>query len=397
MTAAYQPAFDSAHFPQWYIWAMAQKFGSLYRDKKTGGVWWVLEFWIEGKRYRLRGFPMPSGKLVKFPNEEAARVVLDGIRSEIRNGADPLTAITPFLQQGATYSTVEHHYKAFCQAKATDPSVKLSRQRVVELRGHLERGHLAEIQTLPVQTLSYAQLDDWTRALFDRTELGANSIHHIVCDVRTFLRWAERRGIIRQAPEVPVVRVSEYVPNIPTPAEVARVLEAIPWRPRGVILARALMGLRPGEARDANVADYRLDPSGEEDVLTVRRSKSNRYRLLSVPAPLAAWVREFRPIGNVRDTDWEHLPLFDNPNAHEGGRWSPSSDRRLLKAAMKACGVNYRPNEFTRHAYGTHNAQRLLADKHTAPDVMRRMMASMGHTEPRTSAQYIRLAPVGLE
>jgi integrase len=352
---------------------------------------------VDGRRYRLRGYQTRSGKLVPFQDESAAREALGEIRSDIRRGVDPLQAITDFLPLGATHSTVEHHYKAFCKAKASDPSVKLSRQRIIHLWGHLERGHLDEIKDLPVQTLSYADLDDWVRALFERTELGANSVHHIVTDFRTFLRWCARRSVIKAAPEVPAVRVPEYVPNVPSAQVQERVLDAIEWRSRGVFLARGLLGLRPSEARDANLGDYWFDPDGSRDVLTVRKSKSNRYRLLPVPAPLATWVREHRPTGNLHDADAAPVPLFDNPIGHGDRRWHQSSERRVLLAAMKACGVSHKPNELLRHAFGTEVANRLLGEGSGSGDVSRLLMATMGHTEVKTSNRYVRLATEGLE
>jgi len=352
---------------------------------------------VERRRYRLRGYQTRSGKLVPFQDESAAREALGEIRSDIRRGVDPLQAITDFLPLGATHTSVEHHYKLFCKAKATDPSVKLSRQRIIHLWGHLERGHLDEIKHLPVQTLDFADLDLWVRALFERTELGANSIHHIVTDFRTFLRWLARRSVIRSAPEVPVIRVPEYVPNVPGAAVQERVLEAIQWRLRGVFMGRGLLGMRPGEARNANLDDYWFDPDGKRDILTVRKSKSNRYRLLPVPEPLSVWVREFCPVGNLHDADASPVPLFDNPQGQGDRRWHPSSERRVLLAAMKVCGVKHKPNELLRHAFGTDAANRLLTEGYSGADVSRLIMALMGHTEVKTSGRYIRIATEGLE
>lgn len=397
MTAPAQMPFYHDLRPQWYVRQMAQGFGSLYCDRKASGVWWCIECWIEKKRYRLRGFRTLSGRLVPFPSEAAAKQALEEIRADLRHGSDALQAIADFLPLGATHSSVEHHYKIFCRARASDPAVKLSRQRIIELWGHLERGHLEEIKALTVQALGYADLDDWVRALFKRTELGANSIHHIVCDVRTFLRWLARRGVIRAAPEVPVVSFDEYVPDVPVAAVQERVLEAIAWRSRGVFMARGLLGLRPGEARNANLGDYWFDPDGSRDVLTIRKSKSKRYRLLPVPKPLSLWVREFRPVGNLHDVDMVAVPLFDNPLSPEGGRWTGSAERRVLLPAMKACGVKHKPNELLRHAFGTDAANRLLTEGYSGADVSRLIMALMGHTEVKTSTRYIRLATEGLE
>jgi integrase len=375
---------------------MAQEFGSLYRDKKASGTWRVIECWIEKKRYRFRGFRTISGRLVKFRNNAEAKTALDQIRADIRHGLDPLVAIADYLPLGATHSSVEHHYKAFCKSKATDPSVKLSRQRIIHLWGHLERGHLDEIKALPIQTLTFSDLDAWVRVLFERTQLGANSIHHIVTDVRTFLRWAARHGVIPAAPEVPVVTFDEHVANPATAAVQERVFDKIPWRLRGAFMAQGFMGLRPSEARNANLADYRFGTEPVKDVLTVPKSKSKRFRLIPVSPPLAKWVREHHPIGNIRDVDSKPTPLFDNPHGHTA-RWHGSSERRVWLAAMKACGVKHRPSELGRHAFGTITTNRLLAAGYSEGDVSRMVMAIMGHTEVKTSARYVHLDTERLE
>ena len=117
-----------------------------------------------------------------------------------------------------------------------------------------------------------------------------------------------------------MVRVPEYVPDVPTAAVQERVLEAIPWRLRGVFMARGLMGLRPSEARNVNLSDYWFDPGDERrDVLTVRKSKSNRYRLLPVPAPVSAWVRDHHSVSNLRDADAPAVRPSRTPTVSKAG------------------------------------------------------------------------------
>jgi integrase len=116
-----------------------------------------------------------------------------------------------------------------------------------------------------------------------------------------------------------------------------------------------------------------------------------------VPAPLAAWVREHRPVGNLHDADAAPVPLFDNPIGHGDQRWHQSSERRVLLTAMKVCGVRHKPNELLRHAFGTEVANRLLGEGTSSADVSRLLMATMGHTEVKTSNRYVRLATEGLE
>ena len=64
---------------------------------------------------------------------------------------------------------------------------------------------------------------------------------------------------------------------------------------------------------------------------------------------------------------------------------------------MRVCGVNHKPNELLRHAFGTDVANRLLGEGSGEADVSRLIMAIMGHTEVKTSARYVRLATEGLE
>jgi integrase len=376
---------------------MAREFGAVGCDRKGAGSYWFIDCTVDGTRYKLRGYRTTKGRLLKFHDEQEANEALGEIRAELRKGIDPACAISEFLPLGTPRTLFEHHYEQFCRAKQADRTVPLSRQRIKHLWGHLERGHLNGLKDKPVQTLTYADLEDWAQALFAETALSANSIHHIVCDVRTFLRWLARRGEIRFAPEVPTIRVPEYVPNVPTAATQERVLEAVQWPLRGVFMARGLMGLRPSEARNANLSDYWFDPDEKRDVLTVRRSKSNRYRLVPVPLPVATWVREQHRAVNLRDTDAPKVPLFRNPSGQGDGRWHQSSERRALLAAMKVCGVKHRPNELLRHAFGTDAANRLLAEGTSQADVSRLIMAIMGHAEVKTSARYIRLATEGLE
>lgn len=381
----------------WYARQMAKEFGNVRCDRKASANYWYIDCVVDKQRYRLRGYRTLKGRLIRFPDEKAAAEALDEIRSDLRHGMEPMRSIAEFLPLGAAKTLFEHHYMRFCDAREADLLVPLSRSRIANLKGHLRRGYLDELKALPVEAISYAELEDWVQALFARTALGANSIHHIVADVRTFLRWLARRGEIRSAPEMPTVRIPEYVPNVPTAAVQERVLEAVSMRKRGIFLARGLLGLRPSEARNANLADYWFDPDGHRDVLTIRKSKSNRYRLLPVPAPVSAWVRSFCSVTNLHDAGAVPVPLFANPDGLDDGRWRREAEHRVLKRAMRVCGVNHKPNELLRHAFGTDVANRLLGEGSGEADVSRLIMAIMGHTEVKTSARYVRLATEGLE
>jgi integrase len=71
----------------------------------------------------------------------------------------------------------------------------------------------------------------------------------------SFLRWLERRGDIAKAPRLPSVRVDEHEPRILAISDQDAVLACIPEPERGIFLALAHLGLRPGEARALVVSD----------------------------------------------------------------------------------------------------------------------------------------------
>ena len=169
-------------------------------------------------------------------------------------------------------------------------------------------------------------------------------------------------------PPLPTVQRQEYVPRIPSPAEVQQLLDAIPWRLRGQWLARSQLGLRPSEAQRANVSDWRFEPEtfrlpdGSElraHILTVR-GKGGRVRMLPVPASwgLAVWIGEHcDPRGALRDDD---APLFVNPEAdphkNPAGRWMKASSRRVWLTASNAAGLletKYRPRYTENEASAT--------------------------------------------
>lgn len=102
-------------------------------------------------------------------------------------------------------------------------------------------------------------LDDWSQALF-KAGLSSGSVHHLVADVGTFLKWLARRQEISHAPELPTIRIRRADPHIPDPITQGRLFAAIPWEVRGVFLARGQHGLRPSEARRARVSDWNAQP-----------------------------------------------------------------------------------------------------------------------------------------
>jgi site-specific recombinase XerD len=61
----------------------------------------------------------------------------------------------------------------------------------------------------------------------------------------------------------------------------------------------------------------------------------------------------------------------------------------VFLAACRAVGVEFRPNEALRHAFGTHAVNRGVPLDRTG--------AYMGHTETKTTKRYAKLDTAGLE
>jgi integrase len=130
-----------------------------------------------------------------------------------------------------------------------------------------------------------------------------------------------------------------------------RILAAIPEIERGVFLALALLGLRPGEARALDVSDYRdgwlvVDKGmkGASARAPIRGTKTGRPKRLPVPVPLADWIaRHVSPSSRLRAA-----PLFVNPRT--GIRWSHWAIREHWLAAAAAVGLEgVRLYEGTKH------------------------------------------------
>ncbi|MHC4507261.1 MAG: tyrosine-type recombinase/integrase [Planctomycetota bacterium] len=365
---------------------MARQFGIVRSEERAGRKpVWFIDCFVEGRRYKLRGEYSRRGKRIRFADEEAAQEALEEIRADIRAGRSPFQAISDFLPVGAPETYFQRHYRRFCKAKARQgregQGRQLSTKRIDELHGHERRGHLQPLLSVPIQAINYGTLEDWRDWLFETQGLSPGSIHHILADVGTCLRWLARRGEIDGPPELPAVQVPEYAPRIPAPAAQERLLAAIPWEKRGLFLARGYMGLRPSEAIRANASDYDF----ERDLLTVH-GKGWRVRYLPADGEVIRWVRKHHePLPALRDVNAPGRPLFPNPDAQDPEkRWTPASARRVMLAAMKATGLRFKPNEALRHAFGTGAANRGVE--------IERIGHYLGHTDPRTTRRYAKLA-----
>lgn len=114
-------------------------------------------------------------------------------------------------------------------------------------------GHFAYFDQVSIFEISYGVIEDWSLWLADRG-LSPKTRRNVLGAFRSFVGWLRRRGELTELPEFPWPKVEEHQPRILSAETQEAVLAAIPEAKRGLFLAMALMGIRPGEARAVDVA-----------------------------------------------------------------------------------------------------------------------------------------------
>ncbi len=371
---------------------MARTFGSVVSRTHKGVTRWGLRFRVDGDEYHSWSVPVGERR-IRYSTRDLAEGVLDEIRSSIRHGIDPLAAISPYLNNSPLFRFERFWDEWTTRQRARTDAGQLHPTRVTWNESFTRLGYLDPILDVSVWDLGYGYMETLQTHLLDTCELSPKSTRHVLSDVRTCLRWLARRKGFPAAPDIPPTVVPRHIPKIPTVAEQRALLDAIPWGDRGYFLARGLLGVRDEEAARANLEDYRWGDNAAGDSWFIR-AKGGQNRLLPVPGELAHWVRDHHRPGPCE----AGTPLFANPNAdlekNPEGRWTPSSRRRVMLAAMRAIGKPkaWRPNEALRHCFGTRTAERLLTEGYGEHDAIRMVMSIMGHTSDVTSRRYVQLA-----
>ena len=216
-----------------------------------------------------------------------------------------------------------------------------------------------------------------------------------------FLRW---RGIDawvlpeRSGPR----QSSSFAPRIVTAEEMARIVACADARPASrcgpqtqpvyAMLVRLLWccGLRIGEAVSLRVGDVDLT----EAVITVRKAKHNRTRLVPMSQSLAAHARRYAvAVGLVAEDPggW----FFPSPR---GGGYNPCSatahiQRLMLQAGVvTASGRAPRAHDL-RHSYAVACLAKMQADGVDVYAALPLLATYMGHADIVSAEYYLRLDP----
>ena len=100
-------------------------------------------------------------------------------------------------------------------------------------------------------------------------------------------------GAMADMPQLPKIKIPKARKRVPNREAVARIILAIPEDRRGLWLAGPLLGLRPAEARNANMSHYQAGVIHlTADIVKTRDARSLHAAIV---APLLdAWILKWR-------------------------------------------------------------------------------------------------------
>ncbi|MCR9174262.1 MAG: site-specific integrase [bacterium] len=134
-------------------------------------------------------------------------------------------------------------------------------------------------------------------------------------------------------------------------------------------------GLRSGELLNLRISDIDSDRM----ILSVRGGKGNKDRDVPLSPTALRILREYYKIYRPKDF------LFNGAN---GGRYSPSSLRRVFQRALNDAGIRKKASLHTlRHSYATHLLESGVN--------LRYIQEILGHKSPKTTQIYTHVSSEG--
>jgi integrase len=336
-----------------------------------------------------------SNRGIRIADAGTARRLLEQIRAKVADGRLLEEVLAEYLPADAKPNLVATRLEPWIELKRREVAAgDRSPTYIRELERYARPGgHFSWWDSRSIFEIDYAALEDWSMWLADR-DLGPKTRFNVIAAFRSFAGWLKRRGEIREVPEFPWPKVPEYEPRVLTLAAQDALLDAIPEAKRGIFLALARMGLRPGEAMALEVADYNdgwLHVSkavkGRRLSDPVRAPKNNRGKRLPIDPELEAWIEKWVP----RERRLVRALLFENPEGQgESKRWAPSALRRTWVRACKKVGIHPPISlyEGTKHTFATAAKERGIED--------RLLQRYLGHRDRRSVERYARLADTAL-
>jgi integrase len=337
-------------------WAAVAKLGRI-RERtraKSSRIEFYLDFRPYGRVWANRGVPLTD--------RDGARRLLEFIRGEIAECGDPEGVLARYQSAKAKANLVPTRLERWLEVRKHHASEgeTLSPTTIAEyIRYSKPEGHFTFFEDVSIHEITYGMLEDFDIWLASRN-LGPKTRRNVLSAFLTFLKWLRQRGEIREVPAYRLPRPPEHEPQLLGPAEQWRVLQTMPENERGIFLAMALMGLRPGEARALDVADVHdgwltVDRAvkGKGASSPIRGTKTGKPKTLPMPEDVSAWIeRNVATAGRL-----VRAPLFPNPST--GNRWNHQALNRAWNRAVAAAGLPAVPlYEGTKHSFATEAIRR---------------------------------------
>lgn len=368
----------------------------LHKLLRKGGERWRIDLRREGHGF-VTGAPDPvTGELVLFRSRESASDALESIRGAYASGKELDSAVAAYTRSRSAENCIPARVGKWLERKRQDEAAAdISPGYLRELERYAKRaGYFSWWHDVTIWDVNTGLLDDWSRAMAAQ-KLSGTTRRKVLGGFHAFLADLVRRGDLERVPVFPRVPVDEYVPRTTTLDVQDAIIAEIPEDRRGAFLACRL-GVRPGEARALNVADYvrasrvltvRAAMKGGSSKAPRRSTKERNVRPMRVDDELAEWIeKHVAAEGALTGT-----PLFVNPTArHAGKRWIGSALRREWNRAAARVGVSIRMYEGTKHTTAT---EALRAGRR-----MEDIQAALGHKDRKSTERYARMAeiaPVG--
>jgi len=284
-----------------------------------------------------------SNRGIRITDEATARRLLEQIRGQVAEHRPLEEVLADYLPTHAKPNLVPVWIEKWLELKRREaaagdrsPTYLRELERYARPAGHFSWwGHRS------IHEIEFGTLEDWSHWLADRG-LSPKTRHNVIAAFRSFVGWLKRRRQLREVPEFPWPKVPEHDPRVLTLETQDAILAAIPEADRGVFLALARMGLRPGEAVALEAADYQdgwlhvtRAVKGRRLSDPVRAPKNNRGKRLPVDPELQAWIeRHVPPERRIRGG-----LLFENARGEDPSRrWTP---RRIPGASITRSGMPF--------------------------------------------------------
>ncbi len=239
----------------------------------------------------------------------------------------------------------------------------------------------------PVADLDVLAMREWLASLYDK-EMETSSVRRKLAAVRSFLKWAERQGLVSRnvARLVRTPKMIQRLPAVPSAENTNHLLDTVPDRAieddrpyptRDLAIFELLYGcgLRISELVGLNLTDIDVN----ERWMRVR-GKGRKER--EVPYGERAAEALMRWLADRSPADSTEVGVFLN---HRGRRLTDRSARRVVRFYTDAIlqDGSLHPHSF-RHAFATH----MLA---SGAD-LRAIQELLGHARLSTTQKYTQVA-----